>query len=503
MTLQLLPWRDPPSNDMIQSISYSKCRVVRAEIRRVRWFLIFVVGLIAAACARADDGVTVKEEVAFLGADREEKLDAYLPPGWAPTDRRPAVVWIHGGGWLGGDKAGRREVSVCTDLANTGFVVVSVNYRLGRGAWPVNLEDCRNAVRFLRAHAEAWGVDPERIAVAGGSAGGHLALMVAYTADTRIDLDVGPYPGESASVRCVVNLYGITDLRERRQTHPDGTPTTKRPLGGPAEVFGTDDAHADVWTLASPVEHVSPQSPPTLIVHGRADTTVDRDQAVLLARALERHRVPHQVLMLDDVGHTFDLRSWHGAPLPEDVASTVINFFLFHLGLPPQPVALVNGDPVTIGEVVEALRRLRSRYSDPAELRRAALSDCVRFAVTLRLAREHGLIDDVGDAAVRHAFDMENTQRASALASGTVFYGPRRLTWEQFRSVWMDRLQYDLAAKLYEAGYGVGGDPLQMRQGAGIELVEHAVDKLVDSSRVATNEGLLAILSSNTPIPAE
>src|SRR5690606_13451887 len=112
------------------------------------------------------------------------------------------------------------------------------------------------------------------------------------------------------------NLYGITDLRERRQTHPDGTPTTKRPLGGPAEVFGTDDAHADVWTLASPVEHVSPQSPPTLIVHGRADTTVDRDQAVLLARALERHRVPHQVLMLDDVGHTFDLRSWHGAPLP-------------------------------------------------------------------------------------------------------------------------------------------------------------------------------------------
>lgn len=473
-----------------------------------RWILLL--GAAAAAATTADaDTVTVRTDVVFLGADREEKVDVYLPPGWAATDRRPGIVWIHGGGWLGGDKAARREVEVCTELAKAGFVCVSVNYRLGDGAWPGNLEDCRDGVRFLRARAGTWGVDAGRIGVAGASAGGHLALMVAYAAgevSAGGPGEGGPsvmYPDVSSSVSCVVNLYGITDLRDRRRTEVDGTPTDVRRAGGPARVFGTDDPAADIFRRASPVEHVGSLSPPTLILHGRADTTADYGQAIALVRALERHGVPHQVLMIDGVGHSFDLDFWRDAPLPVDAKSVVLRFLLRHLGAPPQPVAFVNDEPVTIREFVEAMRRLRSRFREPAELRRAALTECVRFAVTLQLARAHQLLDEVSELAMRQAFARENQRRARAAATGAVFHGPRQLTWEQFRAVWLDRLHYDLARALPGAEADAAGDRLQMRPQGGVESVERAVEQAVQSVELTTNDALLRALDATTPLPAE
>ena len=105
---------------------------------------------------------------------------------------------------------------------------MSIDYRLGDGAWPTNLVDCKNAVRFLRAHAAQYHLDPNRIAVAGGSAGGHLALMVALTGDQDHLEPSGsatPYPGVSSAVRCVINMYGVTNLQTRRQTNSIGQPT--------------------------------------------------------------------------------------------------------------------------------------------------------------------------------------------------------------------------------------------------------------------------------------
>lgn len=296
-----------------------------------RWFPAFLL-LAVAAGSESSAGVTVRSEVAFLAADRAERLDLYFPPQWSSGAGGPAVVWIHGGGWTGGSKSAGREKNICRALADAGYVCASIDYRLGAGAWPQNLLDGKNAVRYLRAHARELGIDPDRIAVAGGSAGGHLALMVAYTAGAAGLEPEAPYPGVSSAVRCVVDFYGITNLLTRRETGPDGTLTDRRKPGGPFAVFGADSIDAPGFRLASPVTHLTAKSPPTLILHGRADPTVDHGQALGLARALQEHGVPHELVLLDGVGHTFDFEGWDYRPLPRDLRPVVVEFLRRHLG---------------------------------------------------------------------------------------------------------------------------------------------------------------------------
>ena len=313
-----------------------------------RWFALFVV---FSSCAVANAaapttkatsklppapaGVTIEQDVSYLAPDRKEKLDLYLPANRDRTTRSPAIVIIHGGGWTGGDKAAGREFNIGSTLAGAGYVCASVNYKLaGDDRWPMNLFDCKNAVRFLRASADKYNIDADRIGVIGGSAGGHLALMVAYTSDVA-QLAPGkkdsPYPGISDRVRCVVDLYGITDPRTRRKTdgkgNPLATPTTQCAL----LPHTTPISHADAWRLAAPVAHVSSTTPPTLIIHGNADTTVDRDQATQLEEKLKAAGVEHQLIRLDGIGHTFDLEKWRGQPLPQDLRPVVVKFFDAHL----------------------------------------------------------------------------------------------------------------------------------------------------------------------------
>ncbi|PAW66311.1 MAG: hypothetical protein B9S34_08475 [Opitutia bacterium Tous-C1TDCM] len=293
-------------------------------------------GLVAALAAcwstviAAD--VRVETDVAFLEAGRTEKLDLYLPAA-APAGGKPApaLVWIHGGGWTGGTKNENRAKEIGTTLAAAGYVVASIDYRLGAGAWPQNLRDCKNAVRFLRAHAAKYGIDPQRIAVGGGSAGGHLALMVAYTAG-QPDLEpAAPYPGVGSEVDCVLNFYGITNILTRRATDPKGVPLGTSKLGGAASVFGASDAADPVLKLGSPVTHVRPGVPPTLILHGRADATVDHLQAEELAAVLARHGVPHELHLIDNVGHTFALRNWGKKKMSRDLTPVVLAFLARHV----------------------------------------------------------------------------------------------------------------------------------------------------------------------------
>src|SRR6185369_7588511 len=176
-----------------------------------------------ASLRAAESSVRVTPNLAYLAPDRAEKLDLYLPAPPPAGKLSPAVVWIHGGGWTGGTKDEARAKEICGTLANAGYVALSIDYKLGDGAWPTNLFDCKNAVRFLRTHASEYHVDPARIAVAGGSAGGHLALMVGFTAG-KAELEPSgaatPYPGVSNAVRCVIDMYGPTDLLTRRLTDP-------------------------------------------------------------------------------------------------------------------------------------------------------------------------------------------------------------------------------------------------------------------------------------------
>jgi len=277
-------------------------------------------------------GIEVRKDVDYLEAGRAEKLDLYLPPASDSLSRRAAVVWIHGGGWTGGTKDARREVQVCSTLAEAGYICVSVAYKLGRGAWPQNLYDCKNAVRYLRVHADELGIDPDRIAVGGGSAGGHLALMVAFTAGQPALEPMAPYPGISSAVRCVFDLYGITNLLTRQETKPDGSPAGGRKEGGAPNVFAVGHRERDeIFRRASPVTYVTPDSPPVLILHGRADTTVDYEQSTELARSLKKKSVPHELVLLEGVGHTFDLQTWNRKPLPRDLRPVVLGFLRQHL----------------------------------------------------------------------------------------------------------------------------------------------------------------------------
>ena len=271
--------------------------------------------------------VIIQRELAYLAPDRKEKLDLYLPPSRTPGTRSPGVVIIHGGGWTGGSKSAGRELNIGTTLAKAGYVCVSIDYRLdANGRWPTNVWDCKNAVRYLRKNAEKLGIDTEHIGVIGGSAGGHLALMLGVTDGIRELEPSAPYPGVASRVQAVVDLYGISDIRSRKQISPDGTPLEKRV---PSDaIFGDKATITDAdRALASPMTHLRRGIPPILILHGDRDTTVDIDQSRDLDKQLTELKLEHQLIIVPGAGHTFDLQTWNKKPLAMDLRPVVTGFF--------------------------------------------------------------------------------------------------------------------------------------------------------------------------------
>lgn len=322
-------------------MSYQKKREQLPEM--IRQWLPFLVGVntmgillmnespAEAAPPAAPPGVIIEREMTFLAPERTEKLDMYLPADRPKGARSPGIVIIHGGGWTGGSKSAAREFEIGTTLAKAGYVCVSIDYELAASRrWPTNIHDCKNAVRFLRKNAAVYGVDAENIGVIGGSAGGHLALMVALTDSVSSLSPSAPYPGVSDRVRAAVDMYGIADIRTALKTDAAGNPTQERKswdsvFGDRAPVTDADRA------LASPTTHLYPGMPPVLILHGMADTIVDREQSIALDKRLTELGVPHELILLPGIGHTFDLETWSGKPLPVDLRPAVIAFFDRHL----------------------------------------------------------------------------------------------------------------------------------------------------------------------------
>jgi acetyl esterase/lipase len=237
---------------------------------------------------------------------RRARLDVYRPTeAMVPSDGWPAIVAIHGGGWRGGTKNGYgREVA---RLATAGYVVVSVDYALsspGHPTWPDNFEDVREAVRWVRRNAADYGIDPNRIAALGASAGGHLATLLGTNAggsdpDSRVD--------------AVVNLYGPSDLASLFQSPGAVLPLMLylgcRPMDAP-----------DVYAAASPMAHVSADDAPTLLIHGEADRLVPVAQSVDLAGRLQAVGVPAEVIVVEGVGHAFGFEVPGGSLVPPILA---------------------------------------------------------------------------------------------------------------------------------------------------------------------------------------
>lgn len=282
-------------------------------------FLFFLLGVSVGAGA-VESEITILHDVPYLGEGREERLDAYLPTGEFVRPV-PSVVLIHGGGWGGGNKRARREINIGTTLAENGFAVFSISYKLNtigedgkrNIVWPQNIYDCKSAVRFLRAHAGEYGVDPERIATMGGSAGGHLAMLVGTTSQVDELNRGGLYLDESNEVSCIINFYGRHDLSDRR-THFAGQ---------------TEEETDKIVRLASPDTWLNADTPPMLVVQGTKDRSVPPRITRALVRRLEELGVEHEHIEIEGAGHSFHLQ-----PKQLDLRPAVLAFLKKHLGEP-------------------------------------------------------------------------------------------------------------------------------------------------------------------------
>lgn len=239
--------------------------------------------------------VTERPDLAY-GPAGEEVGDLYTPSGIAAA--KPAVVMIHGGGWISGDRAIKGKLGEI--LAGAGIVVFNIDYRLARPdqpdtRWPAQLVDAQLAVRFLRSHAAELEIDPARIGAIGDSAGGHLALLLGALHTVVQGDRTGLYPNQPPDVSAVVDEFGPVDI-------PNMGP-------GAAEnmrlLFGTATPSQAVADQASPLHFLTAQMAPTYIIHGRQDEIVPFDQSARLAAALMTLQVPHEFITFDG-GHGYE-----------------------------------------------------------------------------------------------------------------------------------------------------------------------------------------------------
>jgi acetyl esterase/lipase len=214
------------------------------------------------------------------------KLDLYAP---ASANSKPLVVWIHGGAWRGGSK----NDCPLKSLAERGFAVASVDYRLSPVAqFPAQVHDIKAAIRHLRANATRYRINAERVAVAGGSAGGHLAALVGVTSGvTELEGEVGTDRAASSDAQAIVVFYGASNLTTiLAQSTPHGlnvrVPALELLLGG------QPDVKSDLARLASPVFHVDKSDPPLLWFHGDQDPQMPINQAHEMIGAYKQHGLP-------------------------------------------------------------------------------------------------------------------------------------------------------------------------------------------------------------------
>jgi len=226
--------------------------------------------------------------IADLHAEMAWPKDATAP--------MPAVIYIHGGGWIGGSYKG----GPLLHLAQTGYFAASIEYRLSNVAkWPAQIEDCKLAVRWLRANAAHYHVDPNRIGVWGESAGGHLVTCLGTMADVKDYEGTGGYPGVSSAVQAVVDFYGPTDFTVHGIYTPEASRLTQGLFGVPR------DQNPGLWKSGSPIDYVKAGDPPMLLVHGDSDNLVPLAQSTTFDAALTQAGVPHQLLIVKNAGHGF------------------------------------------------------------------------------------------------------------------------------------------------------------------------------------------------------
>jgi len=248
--------------------------------------------------------VEMRRDVVYgKGGGRDLKLDLFLPK--KGSGQRPAIVFIHGGGWRGGRRG--QFYRQAAYLASKGYIGACIEYRLsGEAAYPAAVEDCKCAVRWLRANAKKLSVDMNRIAACGGSAGGHLASLIGVTEGAEELEGKGGHAEFSSKINLVVSFNGVADMSLGKDKPV--TNAIARFLGGSYE------DKQDVYEKASPITHVDTSSPPFLFLHGTADKTVPFEQSQRMLKKLQAAGVPAEIYVAEEAGHAFFNRPPHYDP---------------------------------------------------------------------------------------------------------------------------------------------------------------------------------------------
>lgn len=250
-------------------------------------------------------------------AGRPLLMDIARPAMREPGEALPAFVYLHGGSWATGSK--EDGLPAIGFYASHGYVAASVDYRLsGEARFPAAVEDCKCAVRFLRAHAAQYGIASGKIGVMGASSGGHLAALLALSQDHF--LEKGGWQDFSSSVSAVCDLFGVSDFLQMPPKHiPEALSATARFLGG------TIDEVRDRYIEAGPVNYIHADAPPFLLIHGDVDALVPLHQSELLYTALRNAGVAAELLVVKGAEH-----GSRNVITPE-VRAAILAFFKKHL----------------------------------------------------------------------------------------------------------------------------------------------------------------------------
>lgn len=291
--------------------------------------------LFASGSASGQGLAPTLSDVAYGGDSPAQRLDVYLPPG--PVINRPVVVWIHGGGWQSGDKFPAPRAAGVVSL---GFAFVSINYRLSAEAvHPAQINDCKGAIRWIRANAATFGFDPSRVGVWGSSAGGHLVALLGTTGGVTshegVDLEgaVGGNLGFSSRVQAVCDHFGPTDFFNLDPSHTTTASPESRLVGFWIQETLDNLANPAFAPRVSALESVSsrtfvtPDDPPFRISHGDVDPVVPVTQSQSLAADLALAGVPNTLTIYPGSGH--------GLPISEDLPAR--EFFVDTFGVTPCP----------------------------------------------------------------------------------------------------------------------------------------------------------------------
>ncbi len=267
------------------------------------------------------EGVRAVRDVEYVsGGGRSQSLDLYLPE--KSGQKMPLIIWIHGGAWKAGDKANCQALP----LVEKGYAVASLNYRLSQQAiFPAQIEDCKAAIRWLRAHAEDYNLDAGRFGVWGSSAGGHLVALLGTSGDVK-ELEGKLGNAEmSSKVQAVCDWFGPTDLTQM-EAHAltPGKPFNHDSPDSPESklIGGAVQENRDKALAASPLTYVTPDDPPFLIMHGDKDPLVPYHQSEIFETALKKAGVEAVLHTIEGAGHGF------GGP---EIMMMVQKFFDRHL----------------------------------------------------------------------------------------------------------------------------------------------------------------------------